>query len=82
MLVAEKNSKSPSDTTNREQPTLNAPKTAKARESGQLRKKSASPPLIDFGSSATAAPAIAPAKKSDQPKKKEWDDDAWDMLNN
>jgi hypothetical protein len=62
---------------------LDAPKTAKARASGQLRQaNNKTPPLIDFGSStATAAPEQASKKKTDA-KKKEWDDDAWDLLNN
>lgn len=85
----EKHSKSPSDTSSsssQREPKLDAPKTAKARASGQLRQaNNKTPPLIDFGSSTTsttAAPAPSNKKKAADPKKKEWDDDAWDLLNN
>lgn len=84
----EKNSKSPSDTSSsssQREPKLDAPKTAKARASGQLRQaNNKTPPLIDFGSSTTTTvTTAAPAnKKKTDTKKKEWDDDAWDLLNN
>jgi hypothetical protein len=52
--------------------------TAKARASGQLRKQANTPPLIDFGGSSSTT-QTAPKQKKEA--KKEWDDDAWNILN-
>ncbi|KAI6183034.1 Arf-GAP domain-containing protein [Aphelenchoides bicaudatus] len=78
----EKHSKSPSDTSSSSsQPKLDAPKTAKARASGQLRQaNNKTPPLIDFDGSA-AVTGNASAKKKPAAKKSAADDDAWDLLN-
>ncbi|KAI6178009.1 Arf-GAP domain-containing protein [Aphelenchoides besseyi] len=66
-----------------ESPTakLNAPLTEKARSSGQLKKKqSEAPPLIDFDAPEVTKPKVS--KSAGGQKKKEADDDAWDLLNN
>ncbi|KAI6207264.1 Arf-GAP domain-containing protein [Aphelenchoides fujianensis] len=60
---------------------INAPLTAKARASGQLKKEAEAPPLIDFDAPSVANPQAAAKSAKAAPKKKEADDDLWAMLN-
>lgn len=66
-------------------------KSSRGKAAASSVKKKETPPLIDFGTDEAAAPEIsapltAAAKANAQPlknapKKKDWDDDAWDLLN-